>query len=757
MHPSDNRIFSISITLLFIVMLLNLGNIILQPSYSEMISYGNNGNAHSNCNCVVFRMDDVQDYFVRSAQLAIMNHFMQRNQSLTLGIIMNAIGNDSEIINKVKQGNSTGLFELAVHGWNHTNYINLTEEEQRLSLENAHKKMLSLFGTASEIFIPPYDAFNSDTLNAMRQVDMKIIDGNASSIDKLQLKDDSYNNGSSNKNNTNSESGTNLSLLQSKKIFYIPSTIQFKDYYGGKYLRNSDQSILNNVTQSINAYGYAVVVVHPQDFVKVAANGSLTPTIDDNQINDLYHLIDLMSSSSSSNNMRIGSFSNIIAGQIQSNPNIIPSFNSTPQAVRVDEGARFFFASLRSNFESAPIYNCSGGWQVAGDFTPAEYDYDGRGYNQTVTVYHLDNSNITTVRTLNSEFLKDVQVQGWGLTKKGDYIGGWDSKFWGPSPAALNYRGEPLIAGISAATDENILPYGSNFTIPTLPSPWNNKTFTAVDDAPAPDIVGKQITIYVGLGSDAEKEAARISGTSMNTVCVFPILRPPDPVSTDGVGYLDSAMAEIYNKYGKYIYEKASEIKVSPASIAAVIYVESSGKGFGEDGKMIIRFEPCVFYDLWGKYHPQEFSQYFECDRPNDKFRKFPAQEFGELHGDHAREWTAFNLARALNEHAAMNSISMGLAQIMGFHHLDIGYSSANEMFDALSNSTQSQLDALFLSLTNIHNGDNSCLGSLQARDYVSFANCYNGEGMDQEYGSAMSQAAESYKLITSNRKYPSS
>jgi hypothetical protein len=169
--------------------------------------------------------------------------------------------------------------------------------------------MLSLFGTASEIFIPPYDAFNSDTLNAMRQVDMKIIDGNASSIDKLQLKDDSYNNnGSSNKNNTENESGTNLSLLQSKKIFYIPSTIQFKDYYGGKYLRNSDQSILNNVTQSINAYGYAVVVVHPQDFVKVAANGSLTPTIDDNQINDLYHLIDLMSSSSSSNNMRIGSF-----------------------------------------------------------------------------------------------------------------------------------------------------------------------------------------------------------------------------------------------------------------------------------------------------------------------------------------------------------------------------------------------------------------------------------------------------------------
>jgi hypothetical protein len=33
--------------LLFIVMILNLGNLFLQPSFSEMISYGNNGTADS--------------------------------------------------------------------------------------------------------------------------------------------------------------------------------------------------------------------------------------------------------------------------------------------------------------------------------------------------------------------------------------------------------------------------------------------------------------------------------------------------------------------------------------------------------------------------------------------------------------------------------------------------------------------------------------------------------------------------------------
>jgi peptidoglycan/xylan/chitin deacetylase (PgdA/CDA1 family) len=303
-HSSTTTIIS-SLIFLLIITALNLGDYILQPSYSEIISYGNNGTAHSSCNCVVFRMDDIQDYFVRSAQLAIMNQFTERNQSLTLGIIMNAIGNDSEIINKVKQGNSSGLFELAVHGWNHTNYINLTEEEQRLSLEDARKKMIKLFGNASELFIPPYNAFNDNTLNAMRQVEMKIIDGNASSIDQLQLKGNS--NDSS--NNTKESATTLPSPLESKKIFYIPATISFKDYYGGKYLRNSDQSILNNVTNSIDIYGYAVVVLHPQDFMRIAANGSLTSTIDQNEINDFSHLLNLMSSS---NNIRIGSFAQIV-------------------------------------------------------------------------------------------------------------------------------------------------------------------------------------------------------------------------------------------------------------------------------------------------------------------------------------------------------------------------------------------------------------------------------------------------------------
>jgi hypothetical protein len=148
----NNTIATIAATTLLILATIFIAfgaTTILQPSFSsEIISFGNNGPSHSRCNCVVFRMDDVQDYWVKAGQLAVMEQFASRNQSLTVGIIMNSIGNDSEIVNKVKQENERGLFELAVHGWNHIDYTKLSEEEQRNSLYDSNRKMNALFGEA---------------------------------------------------------------------------------------------------------------------------------------------------------------------------------------------------------------------------------------------------------------------------------------------------------------------------------------------------------------------------------------------------------------------------------------------------------------------------------------------------------------------------------------------------------------------------------------------------------------------------------
>ncbi len=53
-------------------------------------------------------------------------------------------------------------------------------------------------------------------------------------------------------------------------------------------------------------------------------------------------------------------------------------------------------------------------------------------------------------------------------------------------------------------------------TIPTLPSPWNNKVFTSTDIGG--DLKGKHIDVYVGEGKLSEQEAYKITG-KYNEVC----------------------------------------------------------------------------------------------------------------------------------------------------------------------------------------------------------------------------------------------
>ena len=312
-------IIIVTTVLLSILTVLTLTNFILQPSFSEIIAFGNNGTAISTCNCVVFRMDGIQDYWISAGQLAAMNQFVVRNQSLTLGILTNDTGEDTDIVDNVRRGVESGLFELAMHGANDTDHTTLSEEQQRNSLNQSNTKIVALFGNASDVFVPPFDAFNAETLNAMRQVDMTILSANTSSFNELQLGGGS-----------NNESSTLLSdPIQSRTIFYVPSTISFKDYFDDQYLRNSVEDIFSNVTQSIGAYGYAVVVMNPTDFMILDPVGDPTETLNVNEITDLSRLIDMMLT----NNIPIGSFSEITAGMQSQNNTLMPSSNSTSQTL----------------------------------------------------------------------------------------------------------------------------------------------------------------------------------------------------------------------------------------------------------------------------------------------------------------------------------------------------------------------------------------------------------------------------------------
>lgn len=84
-------------------------------------------NAYATCKCVVFRLDDVQDYFLTEAQMKVMNLFEKENASLTIGIIGNFFGNDTRIVSFVKNETKQPQFQFANHGWNHEDFSLLSE------------------------------------------------------------------------------------------------------------------------------------------------------------------------------------------------------------------------------------------------------------------------------------------------------------------------------------------------------------------------------------------------------------------------------------------------------------------------------------------------------------------------------------------------------------------------------------------------------------------------------------------------------
>ncbi|MGN6346662.1 MAG: polysaccharide deacetylase family protein [Candidatus Nitrosocosmicus sp.] len=236
------------------------------------------------CNCIVFRLDDVQDDWLNKAQIDLMNLFISKNQSFSLGLIMNATGNDDALISKIKEGYNKGLFELALHGYDHINFSKSNDYDQYMFLKMANQKMKILFGNYSKIFIPPYDAFNNGTLNAMYKIGIPILSSFA--YEEYNI----YHNNSLLISNGN----TNENNITINKVYHIPGSIGYKNFLNGTWIKNPLGNITNNISEDIDSKGYSVIVLHPQDFSEIDKNGSFVNSTNENEINDLSMLIDYL-------------------------------------------------------------------------------------------------------------------------------------------------------------------------------------------------------------------------------------------------------------------------------------------------------------------------------------------------------------------------------------------------------------------------------------------------------------------------------
>jgi hypothetical protein len=207
------------------------------------------------------------------------------------------------------------------------------------------------------------------------------------------------------------------------------------------------------------------------------------------------------------------------------------------------------------------------------------------------------------------------------------------------------------------------------------------------------------------------------------------------------------AVADAWNRYGGLLLVEAERLGIEPAVALAVLMTETISEPFSADGRMSIRFENHLFYDHWGKQNETQFHQYFAFDanRKWQEHRWRPAADadWQSFHGNQDAEWRVFELARSLDEHAALLSTGMGAPQIMGFNHAAIGFTTVEAMYDAFRQDAGNQLTGLFRFVEA-----NGLIDPLRQGDYMTFARSYNGPGQAAAYQQRMIELLAIYQKL---------
>jgi hypothetical protein len=231
-------------------------------------------------------------------------------------------------------------------------------------------------------------------------------------------------------------------------------------------------------------------------------------------------------------------------------------------------------------------------------------------------------------------------------------------------------------------------------------------------------------------------------------------MAPPSELqvaSAAGQTSAEKRVINIWNRYGWLLLTIADQVKLDPGVAAAVLAIESGGRGFGGDGRMIIRFENHIFYDRWGKYYPARFQEHFSFDQARrwqkHQWRPAPNAPWQEFHGAQGREWQVLEFARRLDETAALLSISMGLPQVMGFNFTTLGYESVGDMVTAFSQDERNHLLGFFDFVCG-PKAHSRRLPALRAREFDDFAALYNGPGQAARYGSLLRAAFDTFQRI---------
>ena len=177
--------------------------------------------------------------------------------------------------------------------------------------------------------------------------------------------------------------------------------------------------------------------------------------------------------------------------------------------------------------------------------------------------------------------------------------------------------------------------------------------------------------------------------------------------------------------------DTAADLGVGVPEVKAVQSVESSGSGYIDDGRPLIRFEAHVFSGRTKHFYDQVFPE-ISVRKRNDSLVQGGA-------AGRRREYNRLQKAMALDRTAALESTSWGLFQIMGFNYAAVNLRSVEELVAAPNKSEGERLKLFseFVKKTGLAD-------ALRHKSWTDFARRYNGP----DYGDYDKRMERAYRSL---------
>ncbi len=225
-------------------------------------------NYYLSCNCVSFRLDGVQDYWLNDVQFELISLFSKNHVPLTAGVIIDSFGNDPYLLDLVKNEIKNNNLEIANHGLDSTPFTLFDEPKQNDMLKESTDKIYEKLNVSPKVFIPPENRFNEDT--------KKVLIENGYTHLSASLLNDSP-----------------PFPFKDESLYRFPAIATTGEYVPSqnRILGIPSERTLSDAFEAINKHGFAVITIHPQEF-SVFKGGEYTNVINSEHFSELENLIE---------------------------------------------------------------------------------------------------------------------------------------------------------------------------------------------------------------------------------------------------------------------------------------------------------------------------------------------------------------------------------------------------------------------------------------------------------------------------------